>query len=136
MWPLGYMTGGAVPEQTGTEADVFEVDSNIEGDAATESTKSPKTKAVPETVASKSTGSISPEDTLVVSLPEVAPEDIRSEPEVGPDRVGVKGLPTGGTGATGKLNHDLDVFASVATFIACECELRVNLSHCSWLLLF
>lgn len=99
MWPIGYVTGSAVPEQKGAEAEVlFEVDS----------TKPLKTKAVPETVAAKSTESFTPEETLAVGVPEVAPEEasIQSQPEAGPDRVGVKGLPTGETGSTGKLNLD------------------------------
>lgn len=102
------MTGSAVPEQKGAEADVlFGVHSTSEGDAAPESTKSLKTKAVPETVAAKSTVSITPEEALAVGVPEVAPEEanIKSQPEAGPDSLGVKGLPTGETGATGKLMH-------------------------------
>ena len=99
------MTGSAVPEQKAAEADaLFEVDSTSEGDAAPESTKPLKTKAVPETVSAKSTESITPEETLAVGVPEVAPEqaNVKSQPEAGPDRLGVKGA--GSTGATGKLN--------------------------------
>ncbi len=97
-----------MPEQKGAETDVlFGVDSTGEGDAAPDSTKSLKTKAVPETVAAKSTGSIIPEEALAVGVPEVAPEEanIKSQPEAGPDRLGVKGLPAGETGATGKIMH-------------------------------
>lgn len=105
VWPLGYVTGSAVPEQA-KEADVlFGVDSTSERDAAPESAKPLKTKAVPETVAAISTGSITPEEALAVGVPEVTPEaNIKSHPVAGPDRLGVKGLPAGETGATGKLN--------------------------------
>ena len=99
-----------MPEQKPAEADVvFGVDSTGEGDAAPESTKSVKTKAVPETVAAKSPESITPEETLAVGVPEVTPEEanIKSQPEAGPDRHGVKGHPAGG--ATGKLKLDLGV---------------------------
>ncbi|KAM9336645.1 calymmin [Symphorus nematophorus] len=102
--PQGYVTGSAVPEQKAAEADVhFEVDSTSEGDAAPETTKPMKTKAVPETVAAKSTGSIIPEETLAVGVPEVAPEEanIKSQPEAGPDRHGVKGHPAGGATVNG-----------------------------------
>ncbi|XP_070847183.1 spidroin-1-like [Chaetodon trifascialis] len=99
----GYVTGSAVPEQKGAEAEVlFGVDSTSEGDAAPASTKPLKIKAVPETVAAKSTESITPEEALAVGVPELAPEEasIKGQPEAGPDRVGVKGLPAGETGAT------------------------------------
>lgn len=101
-----------MPEQKGAEADVLLGEGgNNEGDAAPESTKPLKTKAVPETVAAKSTGSITPEETLTVGVPEISPEEanIRSQP----NRIGVKGLPAGESGATGKLNLDLGVFTSV-----------------------
>lgn len=105
-----------MPKQKVAEADaLLGVDSTSEGDAAPESTKPLKTKAIPETVAAKSTGSITPEETLAVGVPEVAPEEvnIKSQPEAaGPDRLGVKGLPAGETGATGKPNLDLGVFTS------------------------
>lgn len=109
-----------MPEQNGAEADVlFGVDSTSEGDAAPESTKSLKTKAVPETVAAKGTGSITPEETLSVGVPEVAPEEanIKSQPEAGPDRLGVKGVPAGETGSTGKLNVHLGVSNSVVLHV-------------------
>lgn len=110
-----------MPEQKGAaEADVvFGVDSTSEGDAAPESTKPLKTKAVPETVAAKGAGSITPEEALAVGVPELAPEEanIKSQPEAGPDRLGVKGLPAGDTGANGKLNLDLSVFTSVVLHV-------------------
>lgn len=96
-----------MPEQKGAEEDVlFGVDRTVEGDAAPESTEPLKTRAVLELVAAKSTGSIIPEETLTLGVPEVTPEEanIRTQPEAGPDRLGVKGLPAGETGATGKLN--------------------------------
>lgn len=108
------MTGSAVPEQKGAEADVlFGVDSPGEGDASPASIKPLKTKAVPEAVAAENAGNIIPEETLTVGVPVVAPEEanIKSHPG-GSDRLGVKGLPAGETGATGKLNLDLGLFIS------------------------
>lgn len=108
-----------MPEQKGAEADIFGVDSTSEGGAAPESTTPLKTKAVPETVAAKSTVSITPEETLTVGVPEVAPEEanIKSQPEAGPDRLGVKGLPAGESGPTGKLNLDLGCL-----MLCCMCK--------------
>ncbi|XP_076616581.1 uncharacterized protein LOC143339295 [Chaetodon auriga] len=106
IFKASYVTGSAVPEQKGAEAEVlFGIDSTSEGDAAPANTKPLKIKAVPETVAAKSTESITPEEALAVGVPEVAPEEasIKSQPEAGPDRVGVKGLPAGETGATENL---------------------------------
>lgn len=96
-----------MPEQKAAEANVlFGVDSIVEGDAVPERTEHLKTKAVPELLAAKSTGNITPEETLTVGVPEVTAEEanIRIQPEAEPDRLGVKGLPAGETGATGKLN--------------------------------
>ncbi|CAK6970984.1 spidroin-2-like [Scomber scombrus] len=96
----GYVTGSAMPEQKGAETDVpLGEGGNSEDDAAPENTKSLKTKVVPETVAGKSTGSLIPEETLNVGVPEIAPEEanIRSQPEAG---LWVKGLPTGQSGET------------------------------------
>lgn len=104
MWPLGYVTGDAVPEQNAAGSEVvYAVDSPGEGDAAPESPKPLKTKAVPETVAAKGSGSLTAEETLAVGLPEVAPQEanIKSQPEAGP---GVKGQPAGKTGAAGNSN--------------------------------
>lgn len=114
------MTGSAVSEQKSAEADVpFGVDGTSEGDAASESTKPLKTKAVPATVAGKSTGSITPEEMVAVGVPEVAPEEanIKSQPEAGPDRLGVKGLSVGETWAIGKINLHLDVFTRVGLHV-------------------
>lgn len=94
-----------MPEQNGAEADInFGVDSTSEGGAAPESTTPLESKAVPEAVAAKSSGSIAPEETLTVVAPEEAK---KSQPEPGPDGFRVKGLPAGQSGATGKLNLDL-----------------------------
>lgn len=97
-----------MPEQKGAETDaVFGLDSTSEGDAVPESTTGMKTKAVPETVAANSAGSVVPEEALAVGSPVVAPEEanIKSQSEAaGPVSLGVKGLPTGGTGAAGKLS--------------------------------
>lgn len=112
------MTGSAVPEQK--EADVlFGVDNTDDGDVAPESVKPLKTKAVPETVAAVSTGSITPEEALAVGVPEVTPEEanIKSHPVAGPDRFQVKGLPAGETGATGKLY----VSVSVGLHVIMQC---------------
>lgn len=95
-----------MPEQKAAEADVlFGVDSIVEGDAVPERTESLKIKAVPELLAAKSTGNITPEETLTVGVPEVTAEEanIKTQPEAEPDRLGVKGLPAGETGATGNL---------------------------------
>lgn len=122
VWPLGYVTGSAMPEQKGAETDtLLEEGGNSEGDAAPENTKSLKTKVVPETVAGKSTESIIPEETLTVGVPEIAPKEanIRSQPEAG---LGVKGLPTGQSGATGKLNLELSVCVLLVSCI-CKCLL-------------
>lgn len=96
--PLGYVAGSAAPEQRGAEADiVFGIDS---------SSKSPTTlttKALPEVDAAKS-----PEEPLTVGGSEVLPKeenDTSLEPD--PKALGVKGLPTGGNGATGKGNLNL-----------------------------
>ncbi|XP_031698805.1 calymmin [Anarrhichthys ocellatus] len=96
--PQGYVTGIALPEQKGAEADALFEEGPSEGDAAPESTKHLKTKAVPETVAAKNTGRIIPEEALAVGVPEFAPEEanIRSHPGAG----SVKGLTAGETGAT------------------------------------
>lgn len=103
------MTGSAVPEQKAAEADIVTgVDSIGEGEAAPESSTPLKTKGAPETVATKNTGSMAPEETLTDSVPEEA--NIRSQPVAEPDKLGVKGLPAGETGATGKLNLDLGVY--------------------------
>lgn len=100
------MTGIAVPEQKGAQADIhFGVDGTSEGGAAPEGATPLKSEAVPETVAPKSSGSVSPEDTLTVGTPEEA--NIKGQPEPGPNELGVKGLPAGQSGATGKLNLDL-----------------------------
>lgn len=81
-----------MPEQTAAEADVvFGVDSAVDGDAVPESTT-----AGPESVTGGA-DSISPE---AAAAKEEA--NIKSQP-------GVKGHPTGQTGATGKPNHHLDV---------------------------
>lgn len=95
-----------MPEQKTTEADIlFGVDGTGEGGATPESLTPLKTKAVPETVAAQSTGSIPPEEALTVGVPEVAPEEanVRSQP----DRLGVKGFPAGESGTAGNLNLDL-----------------------------
>lgn len=90
-----------MPEQKGAEADIhFGVDSTSEGGAAPESTTPLKSKAVPETVAAKSSG-----ETLTVVASEEA--NIKSQPEPGPDGLRGKSLPAGQSGATGKLNLDL-----------------------------
>lgn len=115
--PLGYVTGSAVPEQKGAEADaLFEVDRTVEGDAVPESTTSLKNKAVPELVAAESTGHVPPEETLT-------PEDanIKTQPEAGPDRLGVKGVPAGETGGTGKLNLVMGSLHGVKNCIYCMC---------------
>lgn len=122
------MTGSAVPEQKGAEADVvFGVDSTGEGDTSPESTEPLKTKAVPETVAAKSTESIIPEETLTVGVPEVAPEEanIKSQPKAGPDTLGVKGLPAGETGTTGKIDLDMGLFPSVGLHVGMLTESSV-----------
>ncbi|KAK2820356.1 hypothetical protein Q5P01_023315 [Channa striata] len=100
--PEGYVTGSAVPEQKGAEADdVFGVDRVREGDSASGNTEPLKTKAVPELVAAKSAGSL----TGTVGDAAVTPEEetLKSQPEAGPDPLGVKGLPSGETGATGNV---------------------------------
>lgn len=101
------MTGSAVPQQKGAEAEVlFEAHSPGEGGAAPESTTPLKTKAVPETVSAKGLGSITPEEMLNVGVPEVTPEEanIKTQPEAAPKRLGVKGLPAGESGTAGKLH--------------------------------
>lgn len=116
MWPLGYVTGSAVPEQKGGEADAhFGVDSTREEGAAPEGTTPLKSEAVPETVAAKSSGSVSPEDTLTMGAPEEA--NIKGQPEAGPNMPGVKGLPAGQSGATGKINLDLG-----CVMMCCMCK--------------
>lgn len=93
------MAGSAAPEQRGAEADVvFGVDSSSKGPTA------PTTKALPEVDAAQST-----EEPLTVGVSEVLPkeENVRSSPEPIPKALGVKGLPTGGNGATGKGNPNL-----------------------------
>lgn len=112
------MTGSAVPEQAKEAGVLFGADSTGEGDAAPESAKPLKTKAVPETVAAISTGNITPEEALAVGVPEVTPEEanIKSHPVAGPDRLGVKGLRAGETGATGKLN-----VSSVGLHVIMQC---------------
>ena len=113
------MTGSAVPEQQGAETDVvIGVDSTGEGGASPESTT-----AVPETATN--TGSPVPEETVGVT--EVSPEeeDVQSPPEAGPHRLGVKGVPAGGTGATGKLK--LHVCCGVGLHVETETCIRPNL---------
>lgn len=98
------MAGSAAPEQTGAEADiVFGVDSSRE------SPTTPATKALPEADAAKST-----EEPLTVGVSEVLPkeEHVRSSPEPEPKALGVTGLPTGGNGATGKRNLNLERLVS------------------------
>lgn len=110
------MTGSAVPEQKATEADIlFGVDGTDEEGATPESITPLTTKAVPETVAAQSTGSITPEEAPTVGVPEVAPEEanVRSQP----DRLGVKGLPAGESGTAGNPNLDLGCLASY-----CMCQ--------------
>lgn len=104
------MTGSAVPQQKATEADIL-----FGVDATGESITPLKTKAVPETAAAQSTGSITPEEALTVGVPEVAPEEanIRSQP----DRLGVKGLPAGESGTAGNLKLDLGCLTS-----CCMCK--------------
>ncbi|XP_074519866.1 calymmin [Halichoeres trimaculatus] len=100
---LCYVTGDAVPEQKGAVTDaLFGGDSNNEGEAAPESTKSVKTKAVPETVSATSKDTIAPEEALAVAVPVVTTEEtnIKSQPQAGPERPGVKGQVAGETGAT------------------------------------
>lgn len=49
VWPLGYVTGSAVPEQSVAETDMV---LGLEtGEEDPESTKSPQTKGVPKSVA-------------------------------------------------------------------------------------
>lgn len=95
-----------MPQQKGAEAEVLFEAHSSEGGAAPESTTPLKTKAVPETVSAKGSGSITPEEMLNVGLPEVTAEEanIKTQPEAGLERLGVKGLPTGEGGAAGKLH--------------------------------
>lgn len=115
VWPLGYVTGRTVPEQKGAETDsLFGADSPGEGAASPESTK-----AVPETVSTKNSGSVIPEETPTVAVPEFTLEEanIKSQPEAGPDRLGFNGLTAGETGATGKLNLDTGLFTRVGLHV-------------------
>lgn len=91
-------------EQNGAEVDIV-----VDVDSTREQNPPLNTTAIPETVAAKSSGSVSPEETLTVGVPEVVPEDahIRNQPEARPDGPGVKGLPAGENGAPGKLKHGL-----------------------------
>lgn len=77
------MAGSAAPEQTGAEADIV---LGVGG-----SSERPTSKA------------------LTVGVSEVIPveENVRRSPEPEPKALGVKGLPAGGNGATGKPNLHL-----------------------------
>lgn len=99
MWPLGFVTGSAVPGQNVAEADAL-------GDADDpESTSHIK----PVKAADKMTEKASPEETLGHGVPEAAAEEenTTSQPEAGPDRLGVRSPPAG------KLNLDLSLLVGL-----------------------
>lgn len=76
MWPLGYVAGSAVPEQSSAESDVV---FGVDGTGDHQSTRAIKTKAV--SGSDESTDNVSPEETQSVAAAERT--YVKSRPETG-----------------------------------------------------